>query len=57
MNKRVYKISTILVLVIIYSLLYKFVIFDNYKMYAEYITSAFSAMDMLAKSNFFSLAK
>ncbi|MDO4996905.1 MAG: signal peptidase I [Bacilli bacterium] len=57
MNKRVYKISTILVLVIIYSLLYKFVIFDNYKMYAEYITSAFSAFIVFLSYLFFGYQK
>ena len=57
MNKRIYKISTILVLVVIYSLLYKFIIFDNYKMYAEYITSAFSAFMVFLSYMFFGYQK
>lgn len=57
MNKRIYKISTILVLVVIYSLLYKFIIFDNYKMYAEYITSAFSAFIVFLSYMFFGYQK
>lgn len=57
MSKRITKTIIILALVVIYSLLYTFFIFDNFKIYAEYISAAFSAMLAFLSYLFFGFQK